>query len=65
MTDEEMLQAAKALRVVASSVGSMHAYWDIIFDAEAIVNGKQSMLPRAAVEKMLAAELAKLKEATP
>jgi hypothetical protein len=31
----------------------MHARWDTIFDAEAILQGKPSMLKRPVIEKML------------
>lgn len=67
MTNDEMLQAVKTLRsaLAATTIGPMHAYWDLIFDAEAIAKGAQSILPRPVVEEMLAAELEKLKGTAP
>ncbi|WP_024275986.1 hypothetical protein [Hyphomicrobium sp. 802] len=62
MTDEEILVAAKQLRAVAAPVGPAHGLWDLIFDAEAIARGEQSLLPRHVVEPMLQRELEKLNE---
>lgn len=34
----------------------MHAWWDFIFDAEAILTGKQSILSRTEVEQFFETE---------
>ncbi len=31
-------------RKVATPVGSMHSLWDVIFDAEALLKGKETLL---------------------
>jgi hypothetical protein len=53
MTDDELKAAIHAARGIAGKVGPMHARWDTIFDAEAILQGKPSMLKRPVIEKML------------
>ncbi|MBY0559840.1 hypothetical protein [Hyphomicrobium sp.] len=56
MTDEELRTATKCARAKASAVGPMHALWDVILDAEAILAGKQSLLSRKQVEEILQKE---------
>lgn len=56
MTDDELRERIKVWRVAAYEVGSMHGYWEVIFDAEAILKGEQSIMNRAQVEKALAKE---------
>lgn len=51
MTDEWLQHCINEARKTAASVGSMHALWDLIFDAEAILKGEQSLLPREIVER--------------
>lgn len=51
MTDAELKRCADNARVVASPVGPMHAWWDAIFDAEAILAGKPSIVSRAELEE--------------
>jgi hypothetical protein len=53
MTDEELRSATVRLRATASPVGPLHAYWDIIFDAEAILEGRRSMLSRIEIERRI------------
>lgn len=53
MTDDQMRVAIKAAREVAQSVGPMHALWDTIFDAEAILAGRPSLLKRDDIERIL------------
>ena len=53
MTDRELIEAINAARQKAAKVGSMHAMWDVIFDAEAILCGKPATLSRVQVEKKL------------
>lgn len=54
MTDAELLDWASKARSVAMKVGSMHAYWDIIGDIEAVVHGRQSICTREQIETMVA-----------
>jgi len=51
MTDDEFRECLRKARKIALRVGSMHAYWDVIFDAEAILAGQPSQLPRRVVEQ--------------
>ena len=45
MTDEETIRAALPhVRRVAQNVGPLHAAWDVIFDAEAWLEGKQTLV---------------------
>jgi hypothetical protein len=53
MSDSEIAAAVAQLRSRAQAVGPLHADWDLIFDAEAILAGKPSLLQRATVEQML------------
>jgi hypothetical protein len=52
MTDEELAQCCKQCREILGQFrrGTLHSWWDSIFDAEAIIRGKPSLLPRASVE---------------
>lgn len=48
MTEHErqkLTEAVKRLREVAEPVGSQHAFWEIIFDAEAALLGRPTLLP--------------------
>lgn len=51
LTDDEMRECIARARRVASASGTMHAYWDTIFDAEQILAGKPSIASRGVVEK--------------
>lgn len=53
MTNVELWDALRRARRIAAPVGSMHAYWDLIFDIEAILSGEKSSLPRAVIEDMV------------
>ena len=52
MTDDEFRECLRKARKIALLVGSMHAYWDVIFDAEAILAGQRSQFSRKVVEQM-------------
>lgn len=54
MTDEKIRELIKKARAIAAPVGSMHAYWDVIFDAESLLEGKSTIADRAAIEESLA-----------
>ena len=53
MTDSELADYVKRGRRRIGSVGPMHAYWDTISDAEAILAGKRSLLERDVIERLL------------
>ena len=52
-TDAEIRAAVAKLRAVAETVGPLHGYWDIIFDAEELLAGRATMLPRDQVLALL------------
>lgn len=54
MTDAELINWASKARREAAKVGSMHAYWDIIGDIEALVHGRQSLCTREQIETRVA-----------
>lgn len=43
MTDAEMNSLIASARDRAARVGPMHGMWDTIFDAEAMVDGKETL----------------------
>lgn len=53
MTDQQMRTLILQARAKAAPVGAMHALWDTIFDAEAILAGQPSLLSRDVVERQL------------
>jgi hypothetical protein len=53
MTDEEMQMLITKARRVAGYRGPGRAYWDMIFDAEALLRGERSLLSREIIETML------------
>ena len=46
----ELTEMVRRLRAVAEPVGSLHSYWDNIFDIEAKLNGKEMHLNMTADE---------------
>jgi hypothetical protein len=40
------------MRKTASKVGSLHALWDVIFDIDALVQSRQTLVPREEIERM-------------
>jgi len=56
MTDEELRTAATTLRVKAEAVGPMRADWDLIFDIEGILAGRETLLSRETVEAMISSK---------
>lgn len=60
MTDEELKAAAEASRqkIHRSRIGTMHAMWEAVFDAEAHLAGEQAICSRQVVENELAKFLA-------
>jgi hypothetical protein len=55
MTDSELQALVIQARAKASAVGTQHALWDVIFDAEAHLQGatEKWLLPREKIEKQL------------
>lgn len=53
MTDDEIREAIRKARSIAAPVGPMHSYWDVIFDAEALLEGKPTIVSRAVIEDEL------------
>jgi hypothetical protein len=44
VTDEALRAAIRAGRTVAAKAGTMHGSWDAIFDGEALLEGKPTLL---------------------
>lgn len=53
MTDDELRDYVRRARNLVSDVGPLHAQWETIMDAEALLAGKPSVLSRSAVERLL------------
>jgi len=57
LTDDDLRDACRIMRKKASRVGSAHAWWDLIYDCEALLRGEQTMMTReqiaVAVERAL------------
>ena len=51
MTDDELNSYVKRARRVAARYGPLHWLWDTIFDAEAILKGRRSLLPLDVIEQ--------------
>lgn len=66
MSLEENLRAAtKAARARAGAVGPLHSLWDLIFDAEALLENRPTLLHHGDREQAIAKLTAELKEKTP
>ena len=50
MTDDELRAAIIAMRKVAQPVGTLHGWWDTIFDCEALLKGGKTLVPRDQIE---------------
>lgn len=59
MSEADLLARINEARRIAMPVGPMHALWDVIFDAEAYLNGNSTMLnygpPNEALGNLIAA----------
>jgi hypothetical protein len=53
MTNSELKDAVDILRQRAQRVGPQHAYWDIIFDAEALIRGHKTLHTREQITAMV------------
>lgn len=53
MSDDEIRQGIKKMRAIAAPVGPMHAYWDVISDAECLLAGKPTLCSRDVIEKFI------------
>lgn len=47
---KRLIELAHRLRRVATPKGAQHAFWDVIFDIEAFVNGRLTILEKTADE---------------
>lgn len=57
MTDYELQESVDILKQRARRVPQQHALWDTILDAEAILQGRFSVLSREQVERDIEREL--------
>ena len=53
MTDAEIRDVLAALRRVAAPVGPLHSHWDLIIDAEEMLAGRCTLLPREEIIELL------------
>ena len=53
LTDDQLKAFIKAARQQAAPVGPGHALWDLIFDAEALLVGGQTLLSRRQIEQQI------------
>lgn len=53
MTDAELRDYVRRARIMAGSQGSLHSWWEVIADAEAILAGKPAIVSRDVIERML------------
>ena len=53
MTDDEIRAAAVSMRKRAVLVGMQSSLWDVIFDCEALLEGRQTLVPRDVIENMI------------
>ena len=49
-----LLELAVQMRLVAEPVGSVHGWWDCIFDLEAIAKGESGMITEWTTERYIA-----------
>ena len=56
LTDQQLREMAQKARAIAVPVGSLSGWWDSILDAEAILAGKRSLLPRDQIEDIFIRE---------
>ena len=61
MTDDEIRAAIRIMRTKAQPEGTMHGLWDLIFDAEALLTGGETLLKRDVIEKALMDEIERLR----
>ena len=45
MDHRQFVRAVEIMRGIAARVGPQHAYWDLVFDAEAMLEGRKTILP--------------------
>ena len=53
LTDDQLKAFIKEARKRAAPVGPLHALWDLIFDAEALLVGGQTLLSREQIEQQI------------
>ena len=54
MTDDQLRIALRATRRRIVGAGKQHAMWDVVFDGEALLDNKPTLLTRRDVETLLA-----------
>jgi hypothetical protein len=52
----KMQELSNRLRKIAAPVGPLHSYWDLIFDMESFIDGKETLLNQTADEWIKMAE---------
>lgn len=52
-TDETIAEMVKIASNIAGKVGPLHGLWDIIFDAEALLQGKKTVATRDEIVQAL------------
>ena len=57
LTDDELRDAILIMRQRTARAGMMHALWDTILDAEALLAGRPTLLPREDVIRIVIKEL--------
>ena len=45
MDHRQFVRAVEIMRAIAARVGPQHAYWDLVFDAEAMLDGRETTIP--------------------
>lgn len=49
---EILTKKVREWRIEAEPYGTLHANWDLIFDGEALLAGRETFLPRATLMEM-------------
>jgi hypothetical protein len=61
MDHRQFVRAIEIMRSVAARTGPQHAFWDVIFDAEALLEGRETLLPKHEVVAAVEREFEKVK----
>ena len=51
-----LLELVKQLRAIAQPIGPLHSFWDVIFDIESFIEGKETLIQKTAEEWIVYAE---------
>ena len=60
MDHRQFVRAVEIMRGLAARVGPQHAWWDLIFDAEAMLEGRPTTLPYHEVVAAIEREMEKV-----